>query len=204
MISKVNIACSSLTSHFLPQSASSMSSLDSFFSFDLQPQILMPFSRHDHPLSTQTIPTNSVCHSQLIYGFIQAQHQHQICRSFSVFELYFTHAHLVLAVTAASHPPPALTLSPRYANSLTVSTSSHNFTSCSMVSPIFPASIISWILCGHPFHSGTSTMDPLTTLYEQNRISLCSQAAYPTWVHLSCRQLVLDAICLLVCFVGMS
>ena len=35
-----------------------------------------------------------------------------------------THPHLVLAVTAASHHPPALTLSPRYVNSLTVSTSS--------------------------------------------------------------------------------
>ena len=38
-----------------------------------------------------TIPTNTVCHSQLIYCFIQAQHQHQIPRSSLTFELYFTH-----------------------------------------------------------------------------------------------------------------
>ena len=33
--------------------------------------------------------------------------------------------HLVLALTTASHPPPALTASPKYVNSLTVSTSLH-------------------------------------------------------------------------------
>ena len=34
---------------------------------------------------------------------------------------------------------PALTLSPRYVNSLTMSTSSHNFTPCYTASPIFPS-----------------------------------------------------------------
>ena len=38
-------------SHFPPQPAFSMSSLVSLSSFDLQPQNLLPFSRHDHPLS---------------------------------------------------------------------------------------------------------------------------------------------------------
>ena len=37
-----------------------------------------------------TISTNTVCHSQLIFGFIQTQHENQIGRSFSVFELYST------------------------------------------------------------------------------------------------------------------
>ena len=59
--------------------------------------------------------------------------------SISLHSLKLTHPHLVLAVTAASHHPPALTLSPRYVNSLTVSTSSHNFSSCSTASPIFPS-----------------------------------------------------------------
>ena len=35
------------------------------------------------------------------------------------------------SMTHRRHPPPALTLSPRYMNSLTVSTSYHNFSSCS-------------------------------------------------------------------------
>ena len=128
-----------------------------------------------------TIPTNTAYHSQLIYGFIQTQHEHQIHRSLSIFELYsthcshhgsfcplknsnltffqatcftsiqyccpyitnktahftfrgnllysnlphslnITHPHLVLAVTAASHPPPVLNQSPRYVNSITVYT----------------------------------------------------------------------------------
>ena len=38
-----------------------------------------------------TIPMNTVCHSQLIYGFVQTQHEHQIHRTFPVFELYSTH-----------------------------------------------------------------------------------------------------------------
>ena len=51
----------------------------------------MPFSNMT-VLSPQhmTIPANTVCHSQLLYGFIQTQHEHQICRSFSIFELYST------------------------------------------------------------------------------------------------------------------
>ena len=38
-----------------------------------------------------------------------------------------THPHLVLTVTAASHPPPTLTLSSRYVESLTVSTLAYVF-----------------------------------------------------------------------------
>ena len=49
------------------------------------------------------------------------------------------HLHLVMAVTAASHLQPALTLSPRYVNSLTVSISSHIFSSYSTASSIFPS-----------------------------------------------------------------
>ena len=47
------------------------------------------------------------------------------------------HPHLVLAVTGASHPPPALTLSPINANSRTVSNSSNSVSYCSTASPIF-------------------------------------------------------------------
>ena len=42
-------------------------------------------------------------------------------------------------VTAASHPTSTCTLSPRYVNSITISTSLHNFSSCSTASPIFPS-----------------------------------------------------------------
>ena len=62
--------------------------------------------------------------------------------------------HFNLAVTAASHPPPEHTLSPRYVNFLNVSTSSHTFSSCSTASPIFPSHFLH-VKCleniGHPF-----------------------------------------------------
>ena len=38
-----------------------------------------------------TIPSDTVCHSQLIYGFTLTQHEHQICRSFSMFDQHSTH-----------------------------------------------------------------------------------------------------------------
>ena len=46
---------------------------------------------HTNVLSPQhiTTPANTACHSWLIHSFIQAQHQ--ILRSFSIFELYSTH-----------------------------------------------------------------------------------------------------------------
>ena len=43
------------------------------------------------------------------------------------------------------------------------------------------------LLWNHHFHSGTSTIDPLTTLCTQNCVSLYSQAADPTWVNLTFR-----------------
>ena len=63
------------------------------FFFDLQPPfipltfnlMLWCFSQH------MAISTNTVCHSQLIHGFIQTQHQHQVLSSFSFIELYSTH-----------------------------------------------------------------------------------------------------------------
>ena len=143
-----------------------------------------------------TIPTNTVCHSQLIYGFIRTQHANTIHRYFlflictpngalsmdlsiirkipislsfrhhaslpyniagltqlsqtapfslranllqysnSPHSLNLIHQHLVLAVTAASHTPPTLILPTKYVNPLTVSTSSHNVSSCPTASPI--------------------------------------------------------------------
>ena len=56
--------------------------------------------------------------------------------------LNLTYPHLVLAVTAASHPPPAPTLSPRYVNSFYVFTSLHNFSSRFTASPIFPLNFL--------------------------------------------------------------
>ena len=44
-----------------------------------------------------------------------------------------------MAVSATSHPQLAISLSPRYVNSLTVSTLSYNFYSCFTVSQIFPS-----------------------------------------------------------------
>ena len=39
-----------------------------------------------------------------------------------------------MAITTASHPPPSFTVPSRYENSFTVSTSPHNFSSCSTAS----------------------------------------------------------------------
>ena len=50
--------------------------------------------------------------------------------------LNLTHLHLVVQ---PHHPSPPLTLSPRYLNCLTVSTSSHSFSFCSTACPIFPS-----------------------------------------------------------------
>ena len=101
LINKVYLPFSNQLSQFLPQPAFSMSSSASLSSFDLQPPFLpLTFnlevscpSQEIIILSLQhmTIPTNTVCHRQLIYGFFQTQHEHQICRSFSVLELYSTH-----------------------------------------------------------------------------------------------------------------
>ena len=53
------------------------------YSFAFQPQSLMLFSRYDHhPSLTHDLPTHTVFHSQLVYYFIQAQHQHQVLISF--------------------------------------------------------------------------------------------------------------------------
>ena len=44
------------------------------------------------------MPMNTVCHSQLVYSFLQTQHEHEICASFSVFELHSTHcSHFTLS-----------------------------------------------------------------------------------------------------------
>ena len=89
---KVHLSFSKQPSYFPPQPAFSMSSLASPSSFDLQPQNLMP-SYDMTILSPQhmTITTNTYFHSQLIYCFLQNQHEHQICRSLSVFALPTTH-----------------------------------------------------------------------------------------------------------------
>ena len=64
----------------------------SLSSFGLQHQNLILFSRHDRPLSsTHDHTSEHCCHSQMIYGFTHTQHELQICRSFSIFELFFAH-----------------------------------------------------------------------------------------------------------------
>ena len=96
LIGEVHLPFSSQPSLFLHQPAFSISSSASHSSFDRQPQDLMPFSRRDHPLPLlMNIPTNTVCHSQLIYGFILTQHEHQMCRSF--LSLSFT-PHIVCTI----------------------------------------------------------------------------------------------------------
>ena len=68
-----------------------------------------------------------------------SQRETLLSNSVSPHSINLTHPHFVLAVTAASHPPSTLILSSRYVNYLTVSTSSHNFFSCSTASQIFPS-----------------------------------------------------------------
>ena len=61
----------------------------------------------------------------------------ETCHTAAHHTLRLAHPHHVLAVTTASHRPPALTPSPIYVNSLIVFTLSHNFSSCSSASLIF-------------------------------------------------------------------
>ena len=105
MIGKVHLPFSNKPSHFLPQPDFSMSSSASLSSFDVQPQNLIPFSRHDPPLSSTHDHTNEQCHSQQNHSLIQTQLQHQIHRSFSVLQLYFTHCshHGYLCPSQNSH-----------------------------------------------------------------------------------------------------
>ena len=71
-IVKVHLPFSNQPSHFLPQAAFSMSSLTYISTHDIQPQDIMPFSRHDHPSPQHMIiQTNTVCNSQLICGPIK-------------------------------------------------------------------------------------------------------------------------------------
>ena len=69
---KVHLPFSSQPSYFLPLTFNLKILSPSYDVTILSPQHL-------------TISTNTACHSQLIYIFIQTQHEHQICRSFSVF-----------------------------------------------------------------------------------------------------------------------
>ena len=96
-----------------------------------------------------------------------------------------------MTVTAASHPPSALTLLPRYVNLLTVSTSSHNFTSCSTDSLILPLHFLHakfledfGVTIFTPAHL---TWNPFTTPLTQNWVGLCSSAADPTWINVTLR-----------------
>ena len=64
----------------------------SLSSFDLRPQTMMPISRHTiFPTQLMAMPMNTVCHGQLIYCFIQIQHQHQVLSSFPIFVMYYTY-----------------------------------------------------------------------------------------------------------------
>ena len=88
---KVHLSFSNQPSYFLPQPAISKSSMASHSSFDLQPH----FTSQDVNIlyfQHMTIPTNTVCHSQLISSFLQTQNEHEIHRSFSVFVLHSKHS----------------------------------------------------------------------------------------------------------------
>ena len=61
LISKVHFPFSNQSSHFLPQPASFMSCSAYISSFYIQPQNLMPFTRHDHPLSSTHDNTSEYC-----------------------------------------------------------------------------------------------------------------------------------------------
>ena len=88
---KLHPSFSNQPSHFLPQPTFFMSSFTSPSSFDLWPQNLMPFLGCQLSLSSAHDHTNEHYYSQLIHSFLKAQHEHQIRRSFSVFELHSTH-----------------------------------------------------------------------------------------------------------------
>ena len=56
-----------------------------------EPSCFLPLSLLLSCLHHMAMPTQTVCHSQLIYCFIQTQHQHQIISFFSIIELHSTH-----------------------------------------------------------------------------------------------------------------
>ena len=89
-IGNVDLPFSNQPSSFLPQPAFSMSSSACLSSFDLQTKNLIALLKTTLYPQHMNIPTNTVCHSQLIYSFTQTQHEHQFHRSFSIFELYST------------------------------------------------------------------------------------------------------------------
>ena len=103
LICKVHLPFLSQPSHFFHQPAFTTSSSASLSSFHLQPQNLIPFSRHDHIMTyhIMTIPINTVCYSQLIYGFTHTQHKHQIC-------IYF------LSLSCTPHIALTMDLCPSY------------------------------------------------------------------------------------------
>ena len=107
------------------------------------------------------------------------------CHTATHHTLIYAHPHLVLAVTAALHPPPALPMSPTYVNSLTFSTSSNNFSSCSTFSAckisckqvtLYTPAHLPWIHMPH---------------YSLNQVNLFSQTADPTWLDYTFRQAIL-------------
>ena len=178
-----------------------------------------------------TIPAKTVCHTQLIYGFTQTQHEHQICGCFSILELYSSHCShhrslcpLFISHLAFLHSPcftsmhycwpyiaPINSPFQLYWKSATIhqfitlhrpspptscSGSYNNITSSTCTLPVtkiceflycflFVTYLLLLLIClsnipftlsactiplkhwSHPFHSGTSTMDPPTTLCTQ-------------------------------------
>ena len=81
----------------------------------------MPLPRHSHsPPQHMTMPALTVCQCQLIYCFIQTQHQHHPLSSFSIF-VYFPsriisgimlriHTELLAMQSSGRQPLPALSM----------------------------------------------------------------------------------------------
>ena len=77
----------------------------------------------------------------------------------------FTHPILVLDVTTASHPPPEFILRPWYENSVTVFTSSCNFSFWSSTFSWFPLHFLHFKSITYLYDFCTSSMFPISTRF---------------------------------------
>ena len=116
LISKEHLPFSNQPSHILPQPAFFMSSSASFSSFDLQPQNLMPFSRHYHPLSSTNDHANE--HFAIAILYIVSFKSRMNIKSVDIFLSFSCTPHIALTIDLSVLHKIPISLSFRHHTSL--------------------------------------------------------------------------------------
>ena len=91
-------------------------------------------------------------------------------------------------MTAASQPPPAFSLSPRYQNPFTVSTLSHNFSIESIVPSVVPLHLEQTKCVGNlaiTLYFCTFAMNPVSKFRAQQQIAHYSPSTNFSWIYLA-------------------